>query len=41
VSEAEITETDTSSGNITDADNNNNDDRCTNDIGIAKTHDIL
>jgi hypothetical protein len=41
VSEAEMTDTDTSSGDVTDADNDEGDDEGTNDAGIAETHETL
>ena len=41
VSETEITDTNTSSGDMTDADNDDIDDGGTNDAGTAKTHEIL
>jgi hypothetical protein len=40
VSEAEMTDTDTSSGDVTDADNDD-DDEGTNIVGIAKIHEVL
>ena len=41
VSEAEMTNTDTSSGNVTDANNDSDDNEGTNDAGIAKLYEIL
>jgi hypothetical protein len=41
VSEAEMTDTDTSSVDVTDADNDDGDDEGTNDAGIAETHETL
>lgn len=40
-SEAEMTDTDTSSGDVTDANNDNDDDGGTNDASIAATRETL
>jgi hypothetical protein len=41
VFEAEMTDTDTSSGDVTNADNDGDDDEGTNDTGIAGIHGTL